>query len=58
MKDSKTTSLRLTPEGKRLVEQLAAKLGITQAAVIEIAIRRLAEIEKVEHKDELSPTNR
>jgi predicted DNA-binding protein len=47
-KADKQTSLRLTPEAKRLLQELAAKLGITQAAVIEIAIRRLAEVEKVQ----------
>ena len=48
MKESKTTSLRLTSEAKRLLVALALKLGLSQAGVIELAIRRLAEIEKVE----------
>jgi predicted DNA-binding protein len=46
-KASTTTSLRLTPEGKRLLQALAQKLGVTQAAIIEIAIRKFAETEKV-----------
>jgi len=47
MNKKKSTSLRLTPEAKRLLEELAKKLGISQAAIIEIAIRRLAETENV-----------
>lgn len=47
-KEKTTTSLRMTPEAKRLLQELAKKLGISQTSVIEIAIRRLAEIEKVE----------
>ena len=39
--------MRLTPEGKRLLRELAAKLGITMVAAIEIAIRLLAEREQV-----------
>jgi predicted DNA-binding protein len=53
-----TTSLRLTPEGKRLLQALAQKLGVTQAAVIEMAIRKFAEVENVydQHADySLSP---
>lgn len=41
------TSIRLTPEAARLLKEVAKKLGITQAAVMEIALRRLAEIEGV-----------
>ena len=40
------TSIRLTPEAKTLLKTLAGKLGISQAAVIEIAIRKMAEQEK------------
>jgi predicted DNA-binding protein len=47
MRKNNPTSIRLTPEAARLLKQLAKKLGITQAGVVEIAIRRLAEIEKV-----------
>lgn len=46
--DKQLTSIRLTPEAKRLIKELAKKLGVTQAAIMEIAIRRLAEIEGVE----------
>ena len=47
-KERTNTSLRMTPEAKRLLQGLVKKLGISQTSVIEIAIRRLAEIEKVE----------
>lgn len=36
------TSVRLTPEAVRLLKELAEKLGVSQAAVIEIAIRDMA----------------
>jgi len=42
------TSMRLTPEAQRLLLELAKKLGVTLTAIMEIAIRRLAEMEKVE----------
>lgn len=38
----------MSVEAKRLLQGLVNKLGISQTSVIEIAIRRLAEIEKVE----------
>jgi predicted DNA-binding protein len=47
-KATRTTSLRFTPEARRLLEALAAKLGISMAAVIEIAIRHLADRERVQ----------
>ncbi len=46
-KDKHTTSLRLTPEAKELIERLSQKLGVNQTSVIEMAIRVLAEKEKV-----------
>jgi predicted DNA-binding protein len=48
MNNKQPTSLRLTPEAKRLLSELAKKLGVTQAAIVEIAIRRLAEVENVQ----------
>jgi hypothetical protein len=42
------TSIRLTPDGKRLVEALQARLGLKRSGVIELAIRRLAQAEGVE----------
>lgn len=41
------TSIRLTPEGLRLLKALAEKLGISQAAVMELALRRMAAKEGV-----------
>lgn len=43
----KQTSLRLTPEAKRLVEALAAHLGVAQSAIWEMAIRQMAHKEKI-----------
>jgi hypothetical protein len=37
----------LTPEAKRLLEKLAKKLGLSRTGVIEMAVRRLAEVEKI-----------
>lgn len=42
------TSIRISLHAKELIAIIAAKLGISQAAVIEIAVRVLAEREKVE----------
>ena len=46
-KNARQTSVRLTPEAKELIERLSKKLGINQTSVIEMAIRVLAEKEKV-----------
>lgn len=43
----KATSLRLTRVADRLVAALAARLGLSRSAVIELAVRRLAEREGV-----------
>lgn len=43
-----STSIRLTPEAKRLLEAMAAKLGSPASAVMEAAIREKARREKVE----------
>lgn len=40
-------SLRLSSAAKALLKKLGQKLGITQAAVIELAIREKAERERV-----------
>ena len=39
------TSIRLSQEGLTLAQELANKLGLTRSATIELAIRRLAEME-------------
>lgn len=41
----KSTSIRITDEAKSLLEALAKRLGISQAAVMEVAIRNLAKKE-------------
>lgn len=41
------TSIRLSQEGKRLLEQIAARLGITRLAVIEILLRKEAKRLKI-----------
>ena len=43
----KKTSLTLSEEAKRLLAELASKLGISQTAVLEIIIREKAKKEKV-----------
>ncbi len=51
MSNKQATSIRLSPEAKNLVEQLAKNLGISHTAVMEIAIRKLAQAENVTAKD-------
>ena len=43
------TSYRLTEEVLTLIEKLAKKLGLSRASVIEMSVRKLAELEKIEH---------
>ena len=47
MNKKHVTSIRLTEDAKKLIESLSEKLGVNQTAVIEMAVRKLAEIEKV-----------
>jgi len=47
MSDKKSTSFRLTPEARRLLEVLALKFGISQTAVLELLIREKAKRENV-----------
>jgi len=44
-KKTKPTSIRLSEEGKQLRKLLAKKLGLSESAVVELALRRLAELE-------------
>jgi hypothetical protein len=46
-RNQKPTSFRLSPEALALIKQLAEALGLSQAAVLELAIRRLARSEKI-----------
>ncbi len=43
----RSTSLRLSNQARELLASLAKHLGISQTAVLEIAIRKLAETEGV-----------
>jgi predicted transcriptional regulator len=43
----KQTGIRLTDEGRELLEELARKLGVSQTAIMEIAIRKMAANEGV-----------
>ena len=46
-KKAKPTNLRFTPEGRRLLQLLATKLGLTLTSVVELAVRELAERKQV-----------
>lgn len=41
----KMTSFRLSDDGRGLIVRLARRLGVSQSAVVEIAVRRLAQQE-------------
>lgn len=41
--NKKLTSIRMTDEARRLVELLAEKYGMTNSAIIELAVREYAE---------------
>lgn len=43
------TSLRLTPEAKAILQELAKKQGISQAAIVELLVRQ--EAKKQEKKN-------
>jgi predicted transcriptional regulator len=43
----KKTSIRYSAEAKDLLEKLAKKMGISQSAVLELAIRALAKQEGI-----------
>lgn len=45
------TSYRISKTAKQLLALLAAKLGLSQTAVIELAVRRLAEAEGVKAEE-------
>ena len=47
-KSEKQIAVRLTPEAKRLLTELAKKLGVTNTSVVEMAIRKFAVAEGVE----------
>lgn len=41
------TSVRLSETGRRLMKALSEKMGVSQTAVVELALRRLARSEKI-----------
>lgn len=43
----KSTTIRVTEEAREILVELSKRLGISQAAVMEIAIRKLAKDEGV-----------
>jgi predicted transcriptional regulator len=45
---TKTTSFRLSPDARALIELLSKKNSISQTAVMELAIRQLAKAEGIE----------
>lgn len=45
-KANKTTSFRLTEEAKRIISELSSALGVTQTAIVELSIRKMAKSEK------------
>lgn len=49
MKRNKTLiALRLTPEGVDLIKTMSKKLGVAQADIVEMAVRKFAQAEGVE----------
>ena len=47
----RATSVRLTPEAKRLMAVIAKKLGVSQSAVPEVAIRPFAKNEGIKDNE-------
>lgn len=47
------TSMRLTPTAKWLIEKLSENLGISNSAVVEVAIRNLAKDYGIEIRDQI-----
>jgi len=43
MRKKNPTSIRLTPEAERLLKELATKLGVSQTAIMEMAVREFAD---------------
>lgn len=47
MTDKLPTSFRLTDDARELIRLLVQKKGVSQTDIVELAIRKLAEFEKV-----------
>jgi predicted transcriptional regulator len=59
--EKRSTTFRLSEEARALLEQIAARNGISQTAVMELAIRqyaRQAAIEATPHPDSAPKTGR
>ncbi len=50
--DKRKTSFTLTPEGLRLLAELSERLGVSQSAVLELAIREYAHSRGVRAKED------
>jgi hypothetical protein len=50
MKPKQQANFRLSDEAHRLLVMLTKKLGVSQTAIIELALRRLADDEKIKRK--------
>jgi hypothetical protein len=48
MANKEAISFRLTPEAIAMIKELAKKLGVSQADVIEMAVRKLDKQEKAQ----------
>jgi predicted DNA-binding protein len=46
MRNKQAISFRLSPEAIELIKELAKKLGVSQADIIELAVRKLAKQEQ------------
>lgn len=46
MAAKQSTSFRLSGEALSLIRELSERLGLSQAAVVELAVRKLAKAEK------------
>lgn len=42
------TAFRLTPEAKQIIEAVAQRLGVSQADIVEMSVRKFAESEGVQ----------
>jgi Ribbon-helix-helix protein, copG family len=58
MRKTKLTSIRLTEDAKLLIELLSKKLGVSQSALLELALRALAKQEKISGDQETQEVRR
>lgn len=48
MRNKNSTSFRLSPEAIEIIKELAKKLGVSQADIVELAVRKLLKQERDE----------